>query len=103
MPQIARPYTKPKQDGRRKILPSQHELVRQTYKELKSYQKTADKFGVSKRLIIFIVNPEKLQQFAFDRKGAWKKYYSKEARRETMRKYRAKKRKLGLLINVNSL
>lgn len=101
MPQVERRYEKPEQDGRVKIPPERYEEVRQQYKFFRSYQKTADYFHVSKRLIIFICNPEKLEEFKRNRKGKWVEYYETEKRREDMRKYRAKKRKMGFLGNAN--
>lgn len=99
MPQIEKPYSNPLDDGRRKILPSQYAEVKRIYNELKSYQKTADHFGVSKRLIIFIVRPKTLKALQDHNKQNehWRRYYSTEKRREYMRTYRAKKRSLGLM------
>lgn len=91
------PYNRPMLDGRRKLDPARHEEVREKYKELKSYQKAADHFGVSKRLIIFIVNPEKYEQFRMGRQGNWVNYYDKQKRRMDMQKYREKKKKLGFV------
>jgi hypothetical protein len=48
------------QDGRRKILTSQHQEVRAKYAAVKSMRKVAAFYGVSKRLIQFIIYPERL-------------------------------------------
>lgn len=92
------PYTAPEHDGRRKIPKSLYPRVIATYKELKSYQKTADHFGVSKRLVIFIVNPKKLEELKAHYRSIQhhKIYYDKDKRREYMRTYRAKKRLLDI-------
>ena len=92
------PYTDPNDDGRRKIPKDLYPFVISTYKELQSYQKTADHFNVSKRLIIFIVNPQTLQALKARNKQiqAHKIYYDKDKRREYMRAYRAKKRRFGI-------
>jgi len=96
---IALLYKHEMDDGRRKIPKEQYQAVKQAYSELGSYQKVADHYGVSKRLIIFIVNPESLQKVKQRQKQnrAWLDYYSTKKRREYMQKYRAKKRKHNLI------
>ena len=91
-------YTNPLHDGRRKLLPSQYEEVRQTYQQLKSFQKTADHYQVSKRLITFIVNPNSLKTLKEHNRKIehWKKYYNKEQHTIAMRKYREKKKQLKI-------
>lgn len=88
-------YTE-KQDGRRKILSSQHEEVREDYKNLKSMRKVASLYGVNKRLIQFIVYPERLKKLQEWNKEIkhHKKYHDTEKRKFYMRKYRARKREL---------
>jgi hypothetical protein len=102
MPQDFKKYENPKNDGRRKIMPEQYEEVIRTYRKLSSYQKTADVYRVSKRLIIFIVNPEKYEEFLRKRydKKVWFEYYDREAHTKAQKKFRKKKRKLGLAYNV---
>jgi len=87
----------PTLDGRRKIDPKDHEQIRRDYQDLKSQRKVADLWGVSRRLISFILDPHKLEEFQRKRyeKGVWMDYYDKEKRREAMAKYRKKKRDLG--------
>lgn len=105
MPQGFRKYTDARLDGRVKILPSQHREVVRTYKALKSYNATARFYGVSKRLIIFIVNPEKLKQFQADRrtKKVHLEYYDRETHTEAIKKYRSKKRSLNLQYNLSKI
>jgi hypothetical protein len=95
----AKPYDRLELDGRRKILPEQHAEIRALYKTLKSQREVARMYGVSRRLIVFILFPERL--LALQKKHReeqhWKTYYNKDARRLYMRKYRAKKR----LLNYN--
>lgn len=102
MPQQSIKYTNPLDDGRRKILKSQYPEIKQLYSELKSYQKTADHYGVSKRTIIFIVRPETYEKLKHNNKlnEHWKKYYNKEKRKLYQRNFRAKKRKLKLLTGL---
>jgi hypothetical protein len=94
-------YT-PEQDGRRKILSSQYDEVRAKYQSLKSMRATAKYYGVDKRLIQFIVYPERLIALKEWNKKIkhHKKYYDTEKRRDYMRKYRAKKREVfpGIII-----
>lgn len=90
-------YTE-EQDGRRKILTSEHEEVRAKYKSLKSMREVARIYGVDKRTIQFIVYPERLKRLQEWNKKIkhHKKYYNTDKRREYMRKYRARKK---LIIN----
>lgn len=90
-------------DGRRKLSDADYAEVKRVYNELHSYQKTADHFNVSKRLVIFIVNPEIYARFRLRNKQNqhWREYYDTDKRREYMRKYRAKKRKAGFMINTD--
>ena len=100
MPQEAKKYQNPIQDGRRKILPSQYEEVRAKYNALESMRETAKYYGVNKRLIQFIVYPERLKTLQDHNKQIKHhlKYYDTEKRREYMKKYRLKKRLAGLMV-----
>ena len=60
MPVTELPYTTPEQDGRRKIPKSEHKKIRQLYSEIHSTRKIAKLYGVDKRLIQFILYPERL-------------------------------------------
>lgn len=98
MSQAFLPYTDASQDGRRKINIHEYPAVKEVYQCLKSYQKTADFFHVSKRLIIFIINPQTYQKMRQDniRNQHWKRYYNKDRSRLYQQKYRAKKRRLNI-------
>ena len=102
MPQLILKNVSPEQDGRRKIMPSQHEEVRILYLREKSLRKVAAYYEVDKQTIRFIVNPEAYKAFQEARhaKKPWRRYYHKDAWRLTMRKHRAKKRSLGLLTGM---
>jgi len=101
MPQKEKAYPKDSmQDARRKIPRAQYAEVVATYRELKSYNKTAKFYGVSKRTIIFIVRPETLKAVKEHQKRvqAWHMYYDRQKHTLAIQKYRARKRSLGLLI-----
>lgn len=53
-----------------------------------SQRTLAKLYGVSRRLIVFTLYPERM------RRVPWKKYYTKETRREYMRTYRRHRREL---------
>ena len=86
-----------KYDRRIKLTEQAKEEIRKKYKPHEySYQQLADEYGVSKRTIIFIVNPEKLEQNKEQRKmrGGWKQYYDKKKWRQQMREHRSYMKKL---------
>ena len=62
MPQAFKKYKNKKNDGRYKILPEQYPEVIALYKSLKSSRKVAKLFGVTKSIILFIVNPEQKER-----------------------------------------
>lgn len=100
MPQTGQAYPKDSlQDARRKILKAQYPQVLADYKELKSLQKTADLWGVSKQTILHIVNPNSLKAHKeyIKQVKAWQHYYNKEKHTLAVAKYRARKRAFGLL------
>ena len=101
MPLDYLPYPEEGMDRRRKILTSQHKEVRQDYRRLHSYAKTAAKWGVSKRLVIFICRPDSLAAHKANQKVriADGRYYDKEEHRVAVRSMRAHKRTLGLYRN----
>lgn len=96
-------YTNAKDDGRHKIDTETKKEIIATYRKLKSYQKTADHFSISKMSVYFVLNPDKLKSFQKKRNEAkpWKKYYSKENSTKKIQKYRAKKRLLGFLLRAD--
>lgn len=99
MPQHELPYEEIMDDGRRKLHPDQYEDVRKFYKFIRSQRKTAEHFGISRRLVTFILYPERLQELQRRNRENqhWLKHYDAEKRREYMRKYRLKKRAAGLI------
>ena len=92
-------YTQEKQDGRRKISTLEHAKIQNLYKaQNKSMRYIARMYGVDRRLIQFIVYPERLKKLVQHNKDIQhhKKYYSRESHKLAMRKYRAKKRLLKI-------
>lgn len=63
-----------------------------------SQRKCAEMFNVSRRTIVFIWFPEKLERNKQVRqqRGGWKQYYNKTKNTEYMRKYRRYKQELFL-------
>lgn len=97
------PINNPKHDRRVKLTDEDRVKIVEEYKtELISQRKLAEKYRVSRRLISFIINPEKYEQskkqFAERQKDG--RYYDREKHREYMRRHRQHKKKLyqeGLL------
>jgi len=87
---------KPK-DRRVKLTPEQ-KLEILLLKGKYTQQELADRFGVSRRTISFIHNPESLEKNLQRRKerGGNKRYYNKEKHREYMAKYRKRKKEAML-------
>jgi hypothetical protein len=100
MPQLFKPYTKESQDGRRKLPTSEHEAVRQDYQSTHSQRETARHFNISRRLVVFILYPERNQQRqeANRKNKSHLKYYEKDKRKKAIYKYRQKKQALHLQI-----
>lgn len=94
-------YKNKKLDGRFKITPDQYPEVIALHKELKSSRKVAEIFGVDKKIILYIINPEYKKRDALRQKNQqhWKIYYDREYHTKAIRKYRAKKRSLNLQFN----
>jgi hypothetical protein len=99
--QVAIPYTEPMQDGRRKIHPSQHATIRKLHRQGVSQRSLARQFKVSRRLIVFILHPERYKERLTARiaQKVHLQYYNKDKHTAAIKKYRNKKRKLNLLIN----
>ncbi len=86
-------------DRRVKLTEEQREEIRKS--EL-STRKLAMMYGVSRRTIQFIKDPEKQRQSLLRReeRGGWKQYYNKEKQTKAIREHRNYKKKLyndGLL------
>ena len=82
----------------RKIDQKTKEIIKKEYKPyIVSYNALAKKYNVSKRLIIFIVNPEKQEK----NKEISKNYYSKEKNKKYMKDYRRRKQEFYKLGKLN--
>ena len=84
-------------DRRVKLTDEERIEIADTYKSGgTSYNKLAVEYGVSKRLIMFIVNPDKYEvtkkQFAERQKGG--RYYDREKHRMAVKKHRDYKKEL---------
>lgn len=87
----------PKYDKRVKLSEKEREEIREEYEQGGiSYNKLAQKYGVSKILVQFIVNPEKAkiakEQYSERRKDG--RYYDKDKHSESTKKHRDYKKKL---------
>lgn len=86
-----------KLDRRVKLTTEDKELVKWLREEEEiSYQQLANRFGVSKRLIIFICKPETLEKCKEHRaeRGGWKQYYIKEESTVKQKEHRDYKKEL---------
>lgn len=86
------------QDRRRKLTDEQKQLINEEYKTGSwSLNKLAQRFGVSKKTILLIVNPESAEKAKQYRKENWKEFQrSKEERTKATREYRRYKQSLYL-------
>jgi hypothetical protein len=99
------PKLKPEQDKRRKIPESEHEYIRKRYKEHGESQRAlARSYGVSRRLITFILEPLRvaIQKKRVQDEKRWLKYYDKNKHREYMRTHRVNKKQAGQMQAVNA-
>lgn len=93
----------PKLDKRVKLTDQQKENIKEEYETgLTSQRKLAEKYGVSRRLIQFILDPEKAarakQQFSERQKDG--RYYDKDKHKDYVKEHRRRKNELykkGLL------
>ena len=84
-------------DKRIKLTQEDKELIKHLYETTDtSHRKLATQFGVSRRLIQFILDPEKQKANlqAREASGGSKQYYNKETHAKTMRAYRSHKKAL---------
>lgn len=88
-------YIKRSHDRRVKLTPEQRIEIRENAEGL-SQRALADRYGVSRRLIQFIQNPDKRCENLKRRKerGGSKQYYNTEKHKEYMKKHRKYKRKI---------
>lgn len=79
------------EDRRVKIPKEDHDYIRERVKRGEGIRALAREYGVDKRLIQFIVDPEKLALNRELRKarGGWKRYYDKDKHTAYMKKHRA--------------
>lgn len=87
-------------DRRRKIPSYEHETIKDLHKDGMSIRAIARKYNVDKRLIQFILFPERLEVARKGYKERRKdgRYYDKDVNRLAMRKWRKRKKELGLTI-----
>ena len=91
------PKLKGLQDGRRKLLDDQKIDIKRKYKTGNySQRELAKMYGVSRRLIQFIIYPERLKKLSdiVKREKRWLKYYDREDHNLSMRKNRQKHKEL---------
>ena len=108
MPRISDsiPINNEKLDRRVKLTADDKELVKWLREEEQiSYQKLANRFNVSKRLIIFVCKPETLKKSIEDRakRGGSKIYYDRESHNASIKDHRNYKKELfqqGLLKSI---
>lgn len=84
-------------DRRRKLPRSEHERIRALYASGKHSQRNlAGMFGVSRRLITFILVPdrERIQKERVKKEKRWLKYYDRETHSQNMKNLREYKRKI---------
>lgn len=83
-------------DRRIKLTPEDKEEIRRLYKTVKSQRKLAAMYGVSRRLITFVLEPKRLETNYKNRlsRGGSKQYYDKDEWKKTMKEHRNYKEKL---------
>jgi hypothetical protein len=88
---------KTKLDRRIKLTEEQKDKIA-SFKGLISQRKCAEMFNVSRRTIVFIWFPEKLERNKQVRqeRGGWKQYYNRNKNAEYIREHRRYKQKLFL-------
>lgn len=82
-------------DRRTKLLPCQKEMVLHWYKAGTSIRALAKMFKVDRRLIQFMIFPERKQKNLEDRqaRGGWEQYYNREEHTAAIREHRRYKYK----------
>lgn len=83
-------------DRRTKMLPCQKERAKQLYEEGMAIRAIARMFHVDKRLIQFLLFPERQKKNLQDRekRGGWKQYYDKDIHKEATKEHRKYKYKI---------
>jgi hypothetical protein len=82
----------PTLDRRVKLLPSDKEKIKKLHQEGIPIREITRRYKVSRRLIQFILFPERLAKINYP--GHWKKYYKKEKQTIAIRKHRRYKQEL---------
>ena len=82
-----------KHDRRIKLTDAEKQEIRENCLNL-SQRKLAEMYGVSRRLIQFILFPEKLEENKQRRKERGNKYYDKDKHREYIKEHRRYKQEL---------
>lgn len=101
MPQDYLKYEDEMQDGRRKLSEEQRLEIKKLYATGNwSWRTLAKKYEVNKGTIGLIVSKVRLATFRAYSKGRWKIYYDKGEHNKAIKKYRDKKRKLGLTLKA---
>ena len=82
-------------DRRTKLIPCQKMLIPTLWESGMSIRGIARRYKVNKRLITFIIYPERKEKNLQDReeRGGWKQYYDKAYNNEKSREHRAYKHK----------
>lgn len=85
-----------KLDRRVKLQPEQKEDVRKLHKQGIAIREITRRFGVSRRLIQFVIFPEryKLNVEHYHERGGWEAYYNKKRHADYMKIHRKYKNKL---------
>lgn len=84
---------KPEHDKRRKLTPAQYSAIREEYNTGTISQRgLARKYGVSRRSIVFILYPERLE--ASRKNRDWRKYHDRKALTNATRNLRRRKHML---------
>ena len=84
-------------DRRKKLSDADREAIREEYATgTTSQRKLAAKYGVSRRLITFVLDPKKKERDleCREQRGGSKHYYDREKNREYMKEHRRYKQKL---------
>jgi hypothetical protein len=102
MPHIAFPYLDKSLDGRRcHLTDEEKEMIKEEHRNGATFRSLSRKYFVDRMTIKAIVNPLWANQRQRQRvaQKPWLKYYDKDKWKIAMRRYRAKKREHGLLVN----
>jgi hypothetical protein len=98
MPRGYHPFDNPMDDKRRKLHPDKHEEIIRKYDggHGQSMRSLAKEYGVSRKLISIIVNPDVAQAVKDRLKEHWKDYHDREKLTEATRNLRRRKAEMGL-------